>query len=528
MKTFGKISLGLGLLLLLSSPLTLMVTSASPLYASVKAALGVALLAFWWFAGRSPQSAPVEGMGAAARSGFFYGSSAIFVVIAIGALGLVNFIVAKRAKTYDWTRNKIYSLSPQTSSVVKGLAQPVKAIGFLDSSHPAWSQLDDLFKRYAAEGDKFTFEFKDPRKNPDLAAKYQLKEGQATVVLTRGSGADEAHTSLATISENELTNALVKIDSTGTQKIYFVVGHGEWTLARGQPAPGEDGSATSMAELKTSLLQEGYAADELNLAEKQNVIPRDAAALVIANARAKYTEPELQAVEAYLAQGGRLVYFAEPGAEPGLDGVLAKYGLQVDPGLLADDKVNPQSPYVIVTPFFADHEVTRMLKQLRMQVQLPTARGLAILKQGTLDGVTTTPIVLTSPYAWVETTPNDSPTRDSGEKSGAIPVAAVSTRPTKDVADKRYDEARVVVLGDSQIVVDALWGYEPNRNLVMNAVAWATSQVSKITIRPPDRELSMIDINDAMLGQIRFVSMDLLPVLLLGIGLAIWGTRRSK
>jgi hypothetical protein len=62
----------------------------------------------------------------------------------------------------------------------------------------------------------------------------------------------------------------------------------------------------------------------------------------------------------------------------------------------------------------------------------------------------------------------------------------------------------------------------------MNALGWASNQVEKITIRPPDRAASTLQLDAAMLSRIRFVSTDVLPLTLLGVGLAIWLSRRNK
>ncbi len=62
----------------------------------------------------------------------------------------------------------------------------------------------------------------------------------------------------------------------------------------------------------------------------------------------------------------------------------------------------------------------------------------------------------------------------------------------------------------------------------MNAIAWATAQVQKITIRPPDRDISTLDLDPRTMAKIRFVATDLLPLALLGLGLAIWLARRNQ
>ncbi|MFZ5470726.1 MAG: GldG family protein [Myxococcota bacterium] len=539
MKTLGKIFGGLGLVLVLSSPITLVFTSGSTTVTIVKATIGVVLIGAWFathskqlFGADAPAPKPgsaTEGerpMGAGTRAGFFWVSTGLLALVTVGALAAANFIVARRNKTWDLTSKKIYSLAPQTTSTLRALKDPVKAIGFLPADHPAYDTLDELFRRYAAESERFVYALKDPLKNPDLAAKYQLREGQTTVVLTKGEGTQAAHTAINVLSEQELTNALIKLEKVGEQKVYYLVGHGEWPLEEVEPTA-EGPSVTSAGELAKSLLQEGYSPQTLNLVEK-NEIPRDAALLVIAGARSRFSDGEKALLEKYLEEGGRLVYFAEAKADPGLDALLAKYGVQVDEGLVADDRVNPTNPYVVVTAAMGDHDITRILKQVKANVELPTVRGLSVLHEGLADGVVVTPVVVSSPFAWVETTLDDQPRLSPGEKAGAIPLVLASTRPTASAKDKRFDEARVLVFGDSEVLVDAMWGHEADRNLVLNSLAWASSQVQKITIRPPDRDISTLDVDDAMLSRIRFISMDLLPISLVGFGLAIWLARRSK
>lgn len=523
--TLGKIVGALGLVMVLSAPYTYFITTGQPLFALAKVLIGLAMVAVFFATNYKNL-----GQFASGRSTFFFTSSAMLAVVLVAALGAVNYVAAKKNKTWDLTRQKIFSLAPQTKSTLGGLKQKVQAIGFLDSKNPAYDVLDDLFRRYhEAAPDKFEYVFKDPKKNPDLAAKYQLKQGQTSVVLVRGEGAGESHTALNVVSEQDLTNALIKLNAVGEQKLYLVQGHGEWPLDPPQVVSTADDANNSLSELKRDLVREGYLPTALSLAGLAE-IPKDAAAVVIAGAKQPLLAPEVATLRKYLEQGGRLLYFADASVEPGkdLDKLLSDYGIQVDPGVLADDKFASGSPYQLVSIFYGQHEITRLLSEMKMNTEFPLTRGLSVVREGTLSDVNVTPIVTSSPYAWEELTPDDSPSRSDGEKSGSIPIVLASSRSTASAKDKRFDEARVVVFGDSQILPDVNWGHEANRNLVLNSVAWVSNQVSSITIRPPDRDVSTLDLDRPTLAKIRFVATDLLPLSLLGVGLAIWLSRRNK
>ena len=522
--SLGRILGAFGLLLLLSSPFTLFITSGSMSLFVLKAMLGAVLVGVY-LATNFRQF----GQFASRRSSFFFGTSALLVLLVLGALVALNVIVAHKNPRWDLTRDKVFTLSPQTVSVLHSLREPVRAIAFMPPDHPSREGLSATFERYRAESPStFDYAFKDPRRYPDLSARYKLREGQVSVVLTRGEGEHEAFSTLTTIGENELTNAVLTLGSKSTQKAYLVVGHGEWPLDRSVPVPGQRGRVTSMTEFKKQLIQEGYTPQELNLAGG-TIIPPDAALVVVAGAKVPFSPPEVESLRAWLAAGGRLILFTEAYGEPGeaLARLLAEYGVAIEPGVVADGQFNGGSPYLVVSLFYGAHEITRPLAQGHLNIELPTARGLAVLDEGLAPGVKVAPLLLTSPYGWVELSPTDKPTPDAGERTGQIPLATVSTRDTSRAPDKRFDEARLVVVGDSELLLDSNWGHEGNRNLVMNTLAWATQQPSMVSIRPPDRATSTLQLDAEMLRRIRFFSTDVLPLSLLGVGLAIWLSRRN-
>lgn len=528
--TLGKILGALGLLLLLSSPYTYFVTTGLGWPAAAKAAIGVIFVGIF-FATNFQQL----GQFASGRSTFFFASSAVMVVLVIAALVAVNYIAVKKNKSWDLTSKNIFTLSPQTLSTLKGLKEPVKALGFVDPSDRLYDITRDLLERYHREApDKFEYAFKDPRKAPDLAEKYKLSEAQPSLVLVRGEGDKETHTSVNLMmigdqGEQDLTNALIKLNAVGEQKVYFLTGHGERLLPKENEAPAAEDEGEGLSEMKRQLLSEGYAPAPLPLLGKDEV-PKDASLIVVAGPRTPIRPTEVVALRKYLEQGGRLLYFADAtgAAGPEMDKLLADHGVQIDPGIVADPRFAVGSPYNVVSMFYGEHETVRLLKQREWSVQFPMARGLSVLREGMLPGVKVEPVVLTSPFAWEETKPDEEPSLSNGEKAGQLPLVALSTRSTAEAQGKRFDEARVAVFGDADLLIDANWGHEPNRNLVMNALAWASNEVSKITIRPPDRDISTLDIDAVMMAKIKFLATDVLPLTLLGVGIAVWLTRRNK
>jgi ABC-type uncharacterized transport system involved in gliding motility auxiliary subunit len=518
--TVGKVLGALGLVSLLSAPYTYFVTASGPLTA-LKAILGVLLIGAYFATNLGQLN-----QFASRRSTFYVASSLLLALGALAALGFVNYIAARKDKTWDLTAKKVFTLAPQTQAALASLKVPVTAYVFLPPTDPDYAYVDRLLSRYHSQApEKFLVAFKDPRKAPDLTAKYQLHEGQTTIVLSRGQGDAEQHTTVSVaplqgITEQDVTNGLLKLDQVGTRHVYFVSGHGEWPLE-----PTAEG--TSLSEMRKSLYQEGYQPLPLNLLGGK-AVPQDASLLILAGSRSKLAQPELQQLSTYLAEGGRLLVFVDALLEPGLETLLAPYGVQVDPGIVADEEYGVGSPFIVATHFYGEHEMVQQLARLELNVQFPTARGMTLLKEGLLSGAKPEAVVLTSTSAWEELHPENEPKKSPGERAGAIPLVVAVTRPVPESKERRTPEARLVVFGDSEILLDPNWRDEPNRNLVMNAVAWASGQPEQITIRAPDRDISSLDLDAKRLGRIRFLATDFLPLGLLGVGLAVWLTRRNK
>ncbi|MCA2978371.1 MAG: GldG family protein, partial [Myxococcaceae bacterium] len=425
MRRFSAAIGATGLLLVFTSPLTLGVMQTSLAAFWVKLVLGLLLVGVW---------AVLNGQKIAtwARTVFYFSSSALiglaFVALLIGA----NFILARRNQTWDLTNKKLNSLSQQTRDTLASLSEPVRVYVFATEALP--DTVEDLLRKYAAETPRFTWERVNPRKAFELVARYKIREQDFAAVLVRNPDTPTEASAKASLpaladpgkGEAELTNALIRLVKVGEQHVYFLEGHGELPL-EAPKLPDESGVPPNLERVRAALTADGYDVAGLNLVEKGQ-IPTDAAALVIAGARAPFTEGEKRLLEQYLDEGGRLLYFAAPQAEPGLDAVLAKYGVQIDNGLVADPRLEEKQPYFIVTPFFGEHELVAALKATKMNVYMEAARSITVLREGTLPGVKATAAVLTTPDAWLETKLDQPPDLDAGEKSGQLAVVTVSTR----------------------------------------------------------------------------------------------------
>ena len=102
------------------------------------------------------------------------------------------------------------------------------------------------------------------------------------------------------------------------------------------------------------------------------------------------------------------------------------------------------------------------------------------------------------------------------------------TLDTKDAANKRSDEARLVVAGDRDFATNKFRTAFGNEDFFLNGLNWLAAQTERITIRPRLREASRLFLSPVQQAGIFFLTVDILPVTLLGLGLVVWMVRRSK
>jgi ABC-type uncharacterized transport system involved in gliding motility auxiliary subunit len=512
-KTIASRVLGaLGLVLLLSTAVTVLFGQTT--FVAGKAALGVLAIALGMALGESGGLKRFF-QGRAAHFGLFTALSALLVLV---ILGVANYAATRRPKTWDLTKDKVFTLSPDTVKTLSGLKKDVEVLAFYGQGDEAYPAVNDLLRRYAARSSRFTFRLVDPYRNPEIVRKYSISEGGPRLVLV--SGSDEARAKNP--DEEGLTNALVRVTRSGTRKLYFTTGHGE-------PDP-KVASERGYSLTVKALEGEGYEVATLSLLEKAE-IPADAAAVLVAAPRKAFLAPELQALRTYAEKGGHLGLFLEPEVKAGLDPLLEDFGIGLDDDMVVDPSPVAQlfggSPVTPIVHPSVGHPISQELSQTGLV--FPTTRSLSILGG---KAVTPVPLALSGKDSWGETDIQGLFTKgakkDPGEKSGPLPVALAAQKPTATEKDRRSSEARLVVTGDGEFFSNQYQQLLGNLDFVQNAAAWLAEQEDRITIRPRSREASRLFLTTAQVGAIKFLSIDALPVALLGLGLAVWLVRRSR
>lgn len=517
-KTIGRIAGPLGGLFIAFSLLTrLLITGEFHWIVWLQLGLGVAGVVLYATTAFDDLRGIATGRGAV-----FVLTSTVSTLALLGILAGGNYWVAKKGWEWDLTRGKIHTLSEQTQSLLGALDADGKitVTAFYRPVDPEYPALESLLKRYGQlGGGNFTWEFVDGVKNPQRARAMNVSQDSARIVFKAANGREAR---VKEISEEALTNALAELGRGVEKKVYFLTGHGEKPIGAGAD------SAGGLKLWVDGLRNEGYIPEELSLLAKKNV-PGDALAVVVAGPQSPLAPGEVAALRSFAENGGRLVLMLDPGFESGLDDLVASWGVELLPGVVIDPA--SQEPLWAFTQEFSRHPIAspRMSLFGALAFIFPDARG---VRAGNADGFTVTELFKTGPEAWGENDPFEAGgtvSRSDNDDHGPVPLAVAVSKSGGGEAGDGEEGFRAVVFGDSDFASNGYVRHGGNRDLALNTVQWLGGQESKITIRPKSREKSALTfLSKNQRVALSFFSLNLLPLLLVGLGLSVWSVRKSK
>src|SRR5260370_904077 len=217
-------------------------------------------------------------------------------VVMLASCETVTGLAARSDKSCDATSNKRYSLSEQTVKIVKGLKQDAN-ITYFDGPRgfqPAKDELD----LYSNLSPKVHVKYVDPDKDPMVARAAGFKSN-GTAIVQVGLNKNEAKS----VSEEEITGALIRDLKNTTRTVCFVTGSGEHQI--------DDSGRNGYSRLKDLLGKDNYAAKAIDLLQKAEV-PGECTVLVVAGPRGDYQQPAVDAIKKFVEDGGRALSLLHP------------------------------------------------------------------------------------------------------------------------------------------------------------------------------------------------------------------------
>lgn len=444
----------------------------------------------------------------------------VYIAVIIAVLATVNFLANRYNKSFDATSNKRYSLSDQTIKLVSGLKQDV-TISYFDET-TGFAKAKDLLDRYDNLSTKLSVAYIDPFKKPQLAKQFGITQ-TGTIVLQSGEKRQEARS----VSEEELTSAIIRLLKTGERTACFTTGAGEHSL--------EDTTNSSYAGVKDLVAKNNYKTQVINLMEKPEV-PAACSLVVVGGPKVDYPQPVVDALKKYIEDGGRGLFLSDPPLKTGKETVaenkalldmLGGWGVTLQSNLVLDTSglgsLYGMGPEVALATHYESHPVVREMK--RTATAFPLVRSLEVKPT---DKTTAEKLVSTSNNSIAATNLNAAGgaiTMPKGDTQ-SYTVAAAGTYRTGKQKDNNNVEGRFIVVGSSDWISNYALGFAGNRDLVMNMLNWLTNDEDLISIRPKDPEDRRIQLTGSQMLMVRMVSQFLIPIFVIIFGIMVWWRRR--
>lgn len=443
--------------------------------------------------------------------------SGLYSLLFLGILIMVNFLNLRHNYRWDLTEEKVFTLSPQTAKVLERLERDLEIYGFFERGKD--SGVSGRMKRYMARSPRVKFYAIDPDRNPEMARRFQIQQ-LGTLHLRYG----EESTNITETTEEAITNAISRITKGTRKTLYFLTGHGEPKIEDRETSQG-------YGSVKEALENENYRVQELLLSAQERV-PEPTSLLIVAGPQKPLLEHELQAIEDYLKNAGRLLILLPPPGGASLTDFLLRWGVQTGEDIVIDQVVRLfAGPSLGVQPIAETysplHPITRDFKERTI---FPMVRSVEPTASPG-DGLQITSLVKTSLSSWAEKDldgvfKKGRASLGPQDKKGPVSIGVAVTADLKTMGIEKGGKAQMAVFGTAEFANNRFIDVYFNRDFFLNTINWLAGEEEFISIRPRSIRASRIQLTE-MEGNLAFyLSFLILPELVLIIGLGVWWKRR--
>ncbi len=440
------------------------------------------------------------------------------ILIVLSLLVIINYLGAKYYKTFDFSGDKINTLSDQTKKILAALDADLNVKFFYkngsDRVEDNKKLIREVIKKFQDETIKVQFEFVEMNEQAKLTQDFGAAKGSGEAFIEYKGNKNR----IENYTEQDLTNALIKVTRNLKKTIYFTEGHKERTSD-------QDKDESGVSSFKQMLEKNSYIVKTLSLAA-QGEVPADASAIMILGPTQNFQATEIKFIENYLEKGGAVYISFEKGNTAGLGSLLNTLGVELEKYYVFNvyntamgPVVNAQSPTVAVN-YSPTSSVTKVFGANQMTIfGQPNA-----LKISKFNEAIKAEVLVKTPANSVALKELDS--KDYFGEPQAFDLGVELSGKFK----KSEKEFSMIVFADVDYLSNLMLYQNLNRDLALNAVAALAKETDLISISPKEPSLTKILVPPPEFNQFfKFIVLGLflpLPVAFMIISLVLWMKRR--
>ena len=470
---------------------------------------------------------------------------ALAVVILFAIVVMANYLAIRRYARLNLNAGDAAQLSPETIGVLRNITNDVRVIALFESDDALFRNVWNLLREYQNANPRITLEHVDYLRDPAMAQTVKeqfnlnhLAERNAVIfsqaprfkVIYDREMSEFDYSGLMAGVTNEVrrtgflgetlfTAALISVTEGASIRVSYLTGHGE---------PKLDDTEDPAAYAKFAALLKGKNIDIVPLTlVGTNEVPADSRALILAGTRDRLAPAEIEKIDRYLNNGGRLLVLSYSLApNTGVETLLANWGVAMGNNLIFDQQ-NTLSGRDLVASNLISHPITRPLLETRkLHFMLPrTIETLA--KTGTsADSAKVEELVRTSDDAVAVTDiRNGVPYRSATDRKGALSLAVAVEK--GGVEGVKSGATRIVVVGDSLFLGNQMIESAANRDFASLSINWLLDRAMMMGgIGPRKLNEFRLELTRDEVRSIRTILLVGLPGAVLLLGLIVWFRRR--
>jgi gliding motility-associatede transport system auxiliary component len=474
---------------------------------------------------------------------------------------LVNVLVARFYKRWDWTSSKLYTLSAATIETLHSLSAPVDVIVLLSQSDNLTESVRQMLAAYGAQTRELHATYVDPDRDPArflaVQQKYGIRAGKtdngrvvtdASIVIARGNkhwfvttddmmSYDPGDGRVRPKLEQALTEGIVNVLSRQRARICFTKGHNEISLDGAGPH--------GLAELHYRLQKNNYDVESINLVAPHRKNPLlGCRAVVVAGPEVAFDAESARELTDYFTGGGSVMLLTNPVLDEndhirptGLEGVARAGGVVLDDDFLIERDPTLRLPQGLGESYFATPKrqaVTRGLVdedgKALFRVVVSAAQSLKATESGTPQA-----LLVTSSQAFgvKDIRPfvdENKPVEKGPEDEGGPFTVAMASEIPKPADSKSAHGPRMVVVGSANVAWNQNWRDTTllgDRLFMESAVSWLSAEPALVSVPQKPSHAAGLRISAASVSEIRNYVLMYMPGAALLLGAFILYRRRS-
>jgi len=481
-------------------------------------------------------------------------------MVVLAVVIMVNYLGRDYFTRLYWGAQAKTELSPFTVKFLHSLTNQVSVTLFYDKEDPLYRTIANLLNEYHLANPGITIQAVDYLRDPALAqsvrAEYSLTNGAKDIIifdcpalgqrrhfegkeLTRGiaelvpieteAGPARAPIRLELLrrpteflGERVFTSGILAVTNPKKLNAYFLEDHrGEHEI--------QDGTDFGYRTFKSILEQNSIHADSLSLLGT-NTMPTNCNLLVIAGPKEPFFDLELQKIDQYLNQGGRLLalfkfdplrFDTRTGLVTpcGLEGILEKWGVDVGNSVILDleNSADRKGQDILVSGFSQTHPVVNPLLSLGLEMIQPRKAGRLRTRVQTADAPRVEELAFTGKGSFTTAEPR---------RQQSYPVMVAVENTIRGVSTE-HSSTRMLVVGDSFFLANRFIDYPPNRAFAGYAANWLLDRMQLLQgIGPKPIGQYQIVMTKIQTQATRWLLLAGMPGTVLFLGALVWFRRR--